>query len=382
MKIVRFTILLLLVSTLWYSCVKHSLFEPTTPLELSLRWVKAYPDETDEKMMHGLTWNLSFLGARLPAGAMQQATSWRSSSVFTLDFALLGFSADSEQALIALFQKIKESSEYRQYGAIDVGRFVMLTLNSSYHYFAITGVLATLDEFKAKYTFKTLTGAVINSSIAKGHREVQVSDGTDVESLAFIAAEGTGTLPGSFDAQEFETINVMANGQLRFGLYDKNGQIKASASSDLTSAGKPSKCLWCHEINFQKLNNMTSVEGHLSFEEFSETITAFNEIVAAYRSTLESDIDFTQPEGHTLGELLYISFMEPSAYRLSNEWSMSSAEVETALKGHPMHTHSEFPFLGNLYNRKTVDPSSPFEGIAVPDDAREPSVYEPKLISP
>jgi hypothetical protein len=99
-----------------------------------------------------------------------------------------------------------------------------------------------------------------------------------------------------------------------------------------------------------------------------------------YRNALKSDIDFNKKQDHTFAELLYITFMEPSADRLSLEWNMNIADVKNKLTALPTHTNTEFPYLGVLYDRKDVDFLSPYEYARVPESAREFSEYEPDLI--
>ena len=267
---------------------------------------------------------------------------------------------------------------------MDVGRFIMLTLNSSYHYYAITGAKRTLSEFKANYNFENTQGAIINSSIAKGHRLASVAQGSDISQIAFVVAEGEGSITdGTFHEVEFETLDIMPNGQLRFALYDKNGNLKSSASPALTDAGKPAKCLWCHEIKIQPLNFMESVAGYYTYEQFKSIIQEDQNILDLYRTLLPSDIDFTKKQDHTFGELLYISFMEPSAFRLAQEWSITESEVGSILGGLNTHKHHEFSFLGDkLFVRIDVDDFAPYDVARVPENAREYSVYEPEIIRP
>ena len=99
-----------------------------------------------------------------------------------------------------------------------------------------------------------------------------------------------------------------------------------------------------------------------------------------YRKSLRQDIDYSKTLDHTFTEILYISFMEPSAERLASEWGIPVEQVTEKLKGLPTHTHHEFPYLGTLYNRKDVESLSPYSIIRVPESAREPSEYEPDLI--
>ena len=87
-------------------------------------------------------------------------------------------------------------------------------------------------------------------------------------------------------------------------------------------------------------------------------------------------VDFSQTQQHTFTELLYISFMEPSAERLSREWNLTLTEVQNRLTGLPTHTYDEFPFLGTLYHRKDIELLAPYPGLSVSDHVREQSQTE------
>jgi hypothetical protein len=385
MKSFRIIVIGIILTIVWYSCVDHELYNGEVGGEqIMLRWVKGYPQETKEDLITGLAWNLSFLGASLPIGSLESAVRWRNERTFSLTVADLGFSTEATQALKVLIVALKNTEEYRVKGGLDVGRFIMLTLNSSYHYYAITGAKRTLNEFRANFNFDNVQGAIINSSIAKGHRLASIAQGTDIYQIAFVVAEGEGSITdGTFQEVEFETLDIMPNGQLRFALYDKNGNLKSSASPELTDAGKPAKCLWCHEIRIQPLNFMESVAGYYTYDQFKSIIQDHQNILDLYRTLLPSDIDFTKKQDHTMGELLYISFMEPSAFRLAQEWSMTEPEVGSVLGGLNTHKHHEFPFLGDkLFVRKNVDDFAPYDVALVPEDAREHSVYEPEIVRP
>ena len=102
--------------------------------------------------------------------------------------------------------------------------------------------------------------------------------------------------------------------------------------------------------------------------------------VKQYRSSLIGDIDFTKTQNHTFAELLYISFMEPNAERLSREWNVNREDVKQKMKMYPLHVNKEFPFLDSCYSRSDVDLMAPFGSVRVPESAREYSAYEPDFI--
>jgi hypothetical protein len=381
--IVRLAALLFCI-VVWYSCVNHDLYERQADLQIALRWTKNYEGETLQDVITGFAWNTSFLGAALPKGSLQSAIKVIDAERLAVDFGRLGFNKEAEQSLVELFNHIRASEEYKATGGIDIGRFTMLTLNSTYHYYSITGASTTLDVYQSKFLFDPNIGAVTNSSIAKGHRKVMIGIGDRIQDIVFIAEEGKGSITdGSFVAEEFETLDVMPNGQLRFALYDKDGRLKTSASQELTNAGKPAKCLWCHEINLQSFNEMQSVVGYFDETQLRTILSEKRKIIDAYRRKLNSDLDFSKTQDHTKGELLYISFMEPSVERLVLEWKESEEVVRSKTQHLSKHKHEEFSFLGDeLMRRADIDLLSPWQVIQVPEDAREPSRYEPQILFP
>jgi hypothetical protein len=363
--------------------------QPLTPkdqsLVIKLRWIKSYPSQARSQVNTGLFWALSFLGAKLPAdGAV---ISWDGTTV-TLDLDAAGVVEISKPAWRKLLDVLKSSDEYRMMGGVDIGRFVFLSLCSSYQYYALTGVSSTYAEFRAKHAFAPREVAVVESAVAHGNRLIEVGQGEGINSVAFVAFEGTGSLQAhSFQKADIETLDLMENGQLRFGLYDLEGHLKATTTPTLTAAGKPSKCLWCHEINLQPpFRNVTDLEGYYSTKEFEELVAGATRVIAGYRKTLASKVDFKGLQDHSNAEDLYLSFAEPTASRLAAEWNMPLERVKQLLasrnlKTHPHSERIDDDVLGdNLYDRKDVDSLAPYATIRGPSDMREASSYEPNLL--
>jgi hypothetical protein len=359
---------------------------PTDPdLVIKLRWIKSYPSQSRAQVDTGLFWALSFLGAKLPADTV--VISWDGTMV-TVDLDAAGVAQTSKPAWRKLLHVLKSSDEYRMMGGIDIGRFVFLSLCSSYQYYALTGVSPSYAEFRARHEFAARQVAIVESGVAHGNRLVEVGQGEGINSVAFVAFEGTGSLQAhSFQKADVETLDLMENGQLRFGLYDLEGHLKATTTPALTAAGKPSKCLWCHEINLQPpFKNVTDLEGYYSTKEFKELVGSASRVIAGYRKTLASKVDFTRLQDHSNAEDLYLSFAEPTASRLAAEWNMPLERVEQLLAGRNLktHPHSERiddDVLGdNLYDRNDVDSLAPYPTIRGPSDMREASSYEPNLL--
>jgi hypothetical protein len=96
-----------------------------------------------------------------------------------------------------------------------------------------------------------------------------------------------------------------------------------------------------------------------------------------YRGTLNSDIDFSKTQDHTFTEHLYISYMEPSLLRLSQEWNMPVENLRKIVAMNSTHVHEEFKNFGELYSRKDLRELGPFKGAALPESIREENETEP-----
>ena len=362
-------------------------FAPRDPdLVIKLRWIKSYPGQSKSDVNTGLFWALSFLGAKVPVDAA--VISWDGTMV-TLDLDAAGVPQASRAAWKQLLQVLKSSEESRLMGGIDIGRFVFLSMCGSHQYYALTGVAPTYAEFRARHQFAPKQVAIVESAIARGNRLVEVGKGEGIESVAFVAFEGAGSLRDhTFQKADIETLDVMENGQLRFGLYDLQGRLEEATTPALTAAGKPSKCLWCHEVNVQPpFTNVTDLEGYYSTREFNGLVTNAMQVIAGYRKTLVSKVDFTRRlQEHWNAEALYFSFAEPTASRLAEEWNIPIDKVKQLLASHNLKTHPHSERLdaeilgGNLYDRRDVDSLAPYESIRGPSDMQELSSYEPNLL--
>ena len=350
-------------------------------LTLTLRWVKGYGAENKAKVETGLLWALSFLGAEFPRNA-PKAFIWNDHLV-TVDFDRIGLPAGARPSWANLVAQIEGSDEYRRTGGMDIGRFVMLTLCSPRNYYVLTGVAPHLEEVRARHAFDRRQMAVTQSEIAVGNRLIDIGEAHRFGEIGFIAYEGTGTIAdGSFEKKEIEVLEFMKNGQLRFALYDLGGNLKTNASPALTSAGKPSKCLWCHEIRLQPaFKNLVDTPGYYTTQQFGTLIAERMKLVDQYRERLDSRVDFKRTQDHTFAELLYLTFMEPSAERLALEWNLPVEQVTVLLKAKPTHKQEEFAWLGSrLYRRQDVDALAPYPVIKVASDPRELSTYEPEML--
>lgn len=340
---------------------------------IQLRWVPAYEGERRDQVLTGLQWSLSFLGAHLPAANWPAAVQFIDDHRFVLHLGEVGFSASSLEAMAEILARLKVSEEYRKLEAIDLARFLVLSLHSSWHYYAITDAPGSLTEYLAQKTVERIDSfPILTSSIAQKNRMIRFQVADELAQTFFIAEETEDVQLPSYPIDHYEVLDILPNGQLRFLLYDEQGNLAPAAPIATTLAGKPSKCLWCHEVNVQPLFRATAdVPGFLSSADFMLQVDTANQRLVNYRALLPSSINFNDKQAHTQSELLYISFMEPSLERIAAEWEMAEEEVQNILKGFPTHTYDEFPFLGALYFRQWVDSLAPYRSERVPDSVRE-----------
>lgn len=345
------------------------------PNTITLIWNKSYEGQKQADVKRGLIWTLSWLGAELPAGSFEKAIESNDSTIMILNLDSVGFNETACIALREICDSIRRSEEYAYYGGIDVGKFVMLTLGTSWHYYAITGVPKTLTEFKAMHHVDSsaYVFGVTKSSVAEGHRKIYFSHDTSLFHCGFIAEEGEGSLnDGTFQPVMYECFDIMPNGQLRFIIYDANGKLAEGSPSVIGDAGKPPKCLWCHETNIQGLfieNN--SVANMMTDDEFMLYRDSMQAGLERYRAALKTDMDWKNQRDHTLGELLYISYMEPTVTHLSHQLKMSEADVRLLLKHKNHHRFEEFDYIGEVYERWQVETLDSVRNLEVPTSARE-----------
>ena len=172
----------------------------------------------------------------------------------------------------------------------------------------------------------------------------------------------------------------MKNGQIRFGIFDANGNRKIAADSKHTNAGKPAKCIWCHESSIQPLfSDQQDKKGYLSLKNLQETLETYRKINIDLKIKVTdtlNHINYERTQDHTFTEILYTGFMEPSAKRLALEWNMSEMQVKTKLKNYKTHQHHEFVYLGELYHRNEIEHLAPLKSIPVSGNIREKSNQE------
>lgn len=368
---------LLLCGFFLFSCTPKK--EEAT--KIRLRWVKAYPTETWENVKTGIYWSLSYLGATLDSAYVNEIIQKEDDAYFTLDLVKAGFDQRALNAFDVIIDSLSRSEEYKKHNAIDLSRFLVLTEHSSWHYYEITGVAKNLDDFYKRHNASgDKEFHVYHSGVAKHQRNIRFVIGPTALDMAWIAEEGTGSLDsGTFVKTAYEVFDIMKNGQLRFAIYNEKGELIPGSPTEHSAAGKPSKCIWCHELVVQPLFFETTepVKG-ISIAAFGLLVDSTQRQLENYRAQLHSIINFSQKQAHTQGELLYISFMEPSAFRLANEWQMDTLQAKSRMGKLQTHVYEEFPFLGSSYYRIAADSLSNYSTMTVPLSVREFLPGEPK----
>ncbi|WP_258101667.1 hypothetical protein [Marinoscillum pacificum] len=367
-----------------YACSEQINSDDISPQDyekITLRSFSNSFEMSDSEVIEGLKWSLSFLGATLPKDSI--GIHYVGNNKISVDLTKLGFTDNALASMKTIIKEIKTCESYIQNEYIDIGRFIVLTLNSSHHYYEITGVAKSLTEFRSKHQFDQEV-FVINSSISKVDRIIEIAHYNNPNQIAYLCSEGMGSIAeGSFKVEEYETVEIMDNGQFRFALYDLDGRLKTAANSSLTNAGKPAKCLWCHETVVQPFfsaDPVLNTESTLTKDEFSQIINEQMGMLSDYRKTLHSHIDFESKQNHSFAEFLYIDFMEPTIDRLMEEWSMTESEVNELVQGLPTYSQTESGHMG-VFKRSDVDNVLLKEVLRVPDEAREYSSYEPNFFN-
>ena len=339
--------------------------EPFSVDHVTLKWHKGYEDDSFEKAITGLNWALSHIGAKNLVPTNRVFDSESKVKIYPVE---IGLKHKSQEVLGRLHAKITQSEAYQKRGDIDMGHYVTLLLGSSEHYYALVDLPNNLSDLEEGYTFSSVNGYINNSAISAKHRVLKFTDQHVLNQL-FISQE-IDSITG--EIIEFETLDLLPNGQPRFGIFAANGERIEGANPVNSSAGKPGKCMWCHESKIQPLFSIQEPRvGYLTPNELRDTLLFFRE---SHKNMLELQtlgVNFETPTDHVLMELLYIAYMEPSVDRLALEWGISTNEVENLLENVSTHEHEEFSFLGARYFRKDVQEFAPYQSLSVSDNVRE-----------
>ncbi|MFN5628816.1 MAG: hypothetical protein ACK48W_05970 [Bacteroidota bacterium] len=342
----------------------------------------SFPEtQTEQEFIDGMAWLFSYLGAELPKEKFSSALTVRGNKIF-VKLELLGFEESALTTLRTISSKLKNTEEYTLKEGIDAGRFFAICFNSSYNYYKITGAEKSFIGFLSKYSaFNRKQFACDSSSISKQARLIEYGINENILTSYFISYEGKGFFSSSnfIKANSTEVFDFMKNGQPRFMIYDEQGNLKTSSNPFFSNAGKPAKCMWCHESGIQPLFRETpDIAGYLTKTEFLNDRNLASEKLEKFHAASNSYINYSDKKIHTQAEYIYLSYYEPNANRLAMEWNVSESKVLELLSGISTHTNPEFPFLKNVYHRREVENFSPIKSLPAASDARESSVFEPE----
>ena len=141
---------------------------------IDLKWNKSYPKDSIERNIIGLKWCLSFLGSTIAADTTSLGIRYTENKI-TLNVEESGFSPNAIEELKQLHLDIKATETYQKNEAIDVGRYIALTIGNPDYYYKIVDVPTTLEKFYEKYTLDPVPAYINNSSISKVDRIIQYS---------------------------------------------------------------------------------------------------------------------------------------------------------------------------------------------------------------
>lgn len=366
----KHTLLITLLVLLIFSCTKSSKIEDNL---INLKWNKAYTKDNFENHKAGVKWALAFLGSKIAMDTSYKGMTYKD-NVITVDVNCIGLSKKAVVALKNINRSIKNSGEYKKKGNIDIGRYLALTIGNSEQYYKIVDVPLSVFDFENIYSFSPISAHINNSSVSKINREIKYSITEKNHKRAFVSKE-VDTINKT--VREYESVEIMENGLSRFAVYNSEGKLKQAGSLDVTSAGKPGKCMWCHESVIQPLFRSQKVlKNYMPPQQFLDSLITFNRLLFEYQNKIWQDSLLVNRKHHTNMELSYITFMEPSIEQLANEWEMSIEAVKKKVAHLVPHTHEEFDFLGDkLYHRKDIDTLGPYTIINVPKSIRELSVH-------
>ncbi|MEO0310825.1 MAG: hypothetical protein RIQ89_482 [Bacteroidota bacterium] len=319
----------------------------------------------------GIIWTLSYLGAMLPADEPCIIYN-HDSSIATIDFRAAGFNDSALAAIAAILDSVDHTIAP---DTIDIARLLVLLAYSSPHYYAITGAPKKFSHLKRVPIEMEKKLLLLKSSIAKGKRKLHYYINKWNDSY-FIAEE----LDDSAQTMEFEVMDFLPNTQPRFMIYNKQGLLVSAANSAITSAGKPGKCMWCHESKAQPLFE-TSTLTDVAQQHFLNEIVKFNKDLYGYRRSLNTQVAFDQLQAHTNSELLYISFMQSSLQRIAGEWEVSKETAQERLAPFNSTYDEEFKWLGKAFERELIDSLCKRRTVRITQNVREQNTFEPDYLN-
>jgi hypothetical protein len=365
-------LILFLFSWISTSCI-HDPIAPIveSPDSIQLKWNPSYSNEEMSDALIGLNWALSSIGGKNTHSSTNGFQV--SDQIITLYLPQIAFSSIGYTSIFSLHAAIQNSEEYIQNKHIDLGRYVTLLLGSSAHYYRIVDMPLHLRDLISKYQIQYDHGYINNSSISGNHRIIAFSKTKSLNQF-FLSSEIDSITQRTL---EFETMEILENGQIKFGIFDADSQRIDAANPTISASGKPAKCMWCHESKINPLfNPQKNIAGYLTYKQLNDSLNYFQAKLKESQSLLRSGIDYSKTQDHTQMELLYLMFKNPSALRLASEWGITEVEVEILLANYPKYPNPEFSFLPPGYDRNTIEQHAPFNGLVTSKNVREPSPIE------
>jgi hypothetical protein len=381
----KVTCLFLIAISTFCACKKDEPEIPEVPVSTSgqavYKWYQS-DSETRSEFETGVRWYFSHLGAELTDAAWKEGITWTSETEFELNFEKLGFNPSATEVLNKLAKTYQNHEQYQKQKSIDFGSFVLNTLNNSNHYYAIVGMPSTLNEFKRPYQFTPKEALISPSSVSFEKRLISFPKEKVMDLVAFISEEIKGDVAGgNYQVLEHEVIDVMKNGELRYGVY-QDGKLHHGAKPKFSAAGKPTKCMWCHESKMLPTFNAAEekLPNYFNHNEFNDSIKLQNNLLTQQRKTRSGMVNFSNKQGHVEMELIYIRYMNPSPKRLASEWNMTENEVKMRLMSLSTYQHHEFKQLGQVYNRNDVLKFAPFLCVETPKEPRNTEENQPQFL--
>ena len=385
----------------------HTQVEDESWMVQRLRWVRGYDKEDWETAQQGLWWSLAELGAVPPlvSRAIHVVSESEDEVIFDLDLLECGLPSKALEAVRVATEDTLTSDEKTIWGSIDLGRWIMRVVYEPWVYYGATGTCRNLDGWVAdRLDPEPLTYGVTESNVVKAkHRIIELNPlPGSIERLAFRATEGTGSIvDGTFEPQEYETLDVLPNGLHHYAVYDLEGNLLPGSTPEVSPAGQPGRCMWCHESQWTQRGSDGNVSPapHISYDDWLVQAEQVDVVSDARRKEMNTILDITGSDVHTWGEWLAEMFLHASPERLAREWHTTPAEVVRLLEKLEILTvpSGEYPDLGDVAEREALDANAqpildelaaieghPFAGeslsyepIATQPEARE---YDPSQV--
>jgi hypothetical protein len=329
-----------------------------------LRWVRGYDEENWERAQQGLWWSLAELGAVPPltSPAIHVVSESEDEVIFDLDLLECGLPSTALDAIRVATEDTLTSDERAIWGSIDLGRWIMRVVYEPWVYYGATGTCRNLDGWASeRLDPEPVTYGVTVSNLLKDkHRLIELNHlPGSIERLAFRATEGTGSIvDGTFEPLEYEILDVLPNGVHHYAVYDLDGNLLPGGTPEVSPAGQPGRCMWCHESQWTQRGSDENVSPapYISYDEFLVEAEQVDLVADARRKQLNTILKF-DGDVHTWGEWLAEMFLHASPERLAREWHTTPAEVERILEKLEILTvpSGEYPDLGDVAEREALD---------------------------